>query len=533
MNTTANLGLRLPAGNEYADVADLNYNFEKIDAAMAAARSAEEYNPAGTYAVGDYCTKDGKLYRCTTAITVPEAWNAAHWAETTISAELKAMLAHIEDKNNPHGVTPAQIGAATTAELEAALANTHRTGEIMLASSAVSNLPDNVLPCTGGFYDKSAFSELHDVIGVYAGVKFPSFSDTGSSSYLSYILVGYDRIRHEIYVQAETSSTTIYVLDKTAQLIRTITLPYPHRSDFKPLSVYDGVVAYDYDGKAPAPDVCCVSLDGGITFSTHANVGNYGSSPGMSKTKVYFFHTVSPLTMIIFDKLTGIFSTKSLASLPTLETMSFTNDSYCFLLREENNSGVYYQTFQYIEDKINPSDIDDPVRISLSAKGSIYPLFTSFKDLFIGIYRYANTGVTTVSTGDLVWYDPRTDTRGTVSLIRPSTLSANLTDTNPFSENNENLYFLSSLTNGYYGVCVSVNQETHIVTASFALVESTGSHLSGCKLAVVTDSSVLRASCGTGDYQDVYEIGTLDYQFRVPDISNIQGTTAYIYTGEE
>ena len=42
-----------------------------------------------TYAVGDYCTKDGKFYVCKTAITGSgENWTAAHWTETTVGAAL-------------------------------------------------------------------------------------------------------------------------------------------------------------------------------------------------------------------------------------------------------------------------------------------------------------------------------------------------------------------------------------------------------------------------------------------------------------
>lgn len=105
MDSTANLGLHLPAQNDYADIVVLNENFEKIDAAMAAARSAEEYDPAGTYAVGSYCTHDGKLYRCTTAITAAEAWTAAHWEATSVGAELLAIIAALAGKADiPQGI---------------------------------------------------------------------------------------------------------------------------------------------------------------------------------------------------------------------------------------------------------------------------------------------------------------------------------------------------------------------------------------------------------------------------------------------
>jgi len=121
MTTTANLGLNLPEGNDYADIAALTANFQKLDTVVSAAKSAEEYDPAATYAVGAYQTKDGKLYKCTTAITVAEAWTAAHWTETSVGAELAAaytaLTAHTGNTSNPHGVTPAQIGAAVTTTL--------------------------------------------------------------------------------------------------------------------------------------------------------------------------------------------------------------------------------------------------------------------------------------------------------------------------------------------------------------------------------------------------------------------------------
>lgn len=115
MSNTPKLGLTLPTGTDWADIAALNGNFILIDAAVSAARAAGEYEPAKAYAVGDYCTRDGVLYRCVTDIPAGEAWNAGHWAETSIDGELKAMAAalaaHADSKSNPHSVTAAQVGA--------------------------------------------------------------------------------------------------------------------------------------------------------------------------------------------------------------------------------------------------------------------------------------------------------------------------------------------------------------------------------------------------------------------------------------
>lgn len=42
------------------------------------------YDEWSTFAVGDYCTYQGRFYKCTTAITEGEEWNPAHWTEVQI-----------------------------------------------------------------------------------------------------------------------------------------------------------------------------------------------------------------------------------------------------------------------------------------------------------------------------------------------------------------------------------------------------------------------------------------------------------------
>ena len=50
---------------------------------------ASEYDDTATYAYGAYCIKDGVLYRCTTAISVAEAWTSAHWTAVMVTGEYK------------------------------------------------------------------------------------------------------------------------------------------------------------------------------------------------------------------------------------------------------------------------------------------------------------------------------------------------------------------------------------------------------------------------------------------------------------
>ena len=71
---------------------------QAIDAKSALTNLAPAYSAESTYALGAYCTYGGAMYRCTTAITVAEAWTAGHWtaeAAGTVLAEHSSQLAAI------------------------------------------------------------------------------------------------------------------------------------------------------------------------------------------------------------------------------------------------------------------------------------------------------------------------------------------------------------------------------------------------------------------------------------------------------
>ena len=99
-STTENLGLTLPAGSEWADVAVLNENWEKIDRqVLRAMAAAAAYDAGTTYQQGDFCTQGGLLYRANQAIAQPESWTAGHWTAISITDVIR-------------GLTAADVGAA-------------------------------------------------------------------------------------------------------------------------------------------------------------------------------------------------------------------------------------------------------------------------------------------------------------------------------------------------------------------------------------------------------------------------------------
>lgn len=66
---------------------------------------ADEYDSTATYAVGDFCTHEGLLYKCTTAIGTAEAWTAGHWTAVTV-ADTFAPLASPAFTGTPTAPTP-------------------------------------------------------------------------------------------------------------------------------------------------------------------------------------------------------------------------------------------------------------------------------------------------------------------------------------------------------------------------------------------------------------------------------------------
>ena len=61
---------------------------------------AEAYDETSTYAVGAYVTHENNLYKCNTAITTAEDWNAEHW---TLVDVISAIPTKTSDLNNDSG----------------------------------------------------------------------------------------------------------------------------------------------------------------------------------------------------------------------------------------------------------------------------------------------------------------------------------------------------------------------------------------------------------------------------------------------
>ena len=81
---------------KFLDSSGLTYFINKIVYGI----TSPKFSTGSTYAVGNFVIYTGKLYRCTTAVTVAGAWSASAWTATTVSAELASSRQSVATMNS-------------------------------------------------------------------------------------------------------------------------------------------------------------------------------------------------------------------------------------------------------------------------------------------------------------------------------------------------------------------------------------------------------------------------------------------------
>ena len=65
---------------------------DSVAGKASSAAIAPAFSASSTYAVGDYVTHEGLLYKCTTAVSTAGAWNAANWTAVSAMGEIPAPI---------------------------------------------------------------------------------------------------------------------------------------------------------------------------------------------------------------------------------------------------------------------------------------------------------------------------------------------------------------------------------------------------------------------------------------------------------
>ena len=89
---------------------------EQVNDKLNSSSAAPAFQVYNTYAVGDHCTYNGALYRCTTAITTPgAAWDASKWtADTTLANIPYDRITITTSQLQDHAEQKVTLNAATT-----------------------------------------------------------------------------------------------------------------------------------------------------------------------------------------------------------------------------------------------------------------------------------------------------------------------------------------------------------------------------------------------------------------------------------
>lgn len=146
----------------------------------AIAAIADEYNASSAYNIGEYCIRNGLLYKCNTAIVSGgEPWTAAHWTQINITDELSGNI------GVPSGGTAGQV-----------LAKNSATDYATEWATPQSILPVVVVDYT---YDGSGYS-IEGIKGLFNSItendvaitgRFTMNSTTGTSASGDYYVIGY------------------------------------------------------------------------------------------------------------------------------------------------------------------------------------------------------------------------------------------------------------------------------------------------------------------------------------------------------
>ena len=120
-----------------------------FDAAWA---SASNYSSSSTYAVGDYCKNNGLLYKCTTAISTAEAWNAAHWEHFVNPITVSDALARTYNSSHTYSVGDFCIyeGSLYRCTTDISTAEAWNKNHWFPVSSISAGLKGYFLPLTAG-----------------------------------------------------------------------------------------------------------------------------------------------------------------------------------------------------------------------------------------------------------------------------------------------------------------------------------------------------------------------------------------------
>lgn len=121
--------------------------------AGAVSSIADTYDATATYSVGDIVMYNSLLYRCTTAIVTPEAWDGTHWIRITVEDLISALNTAKADKAAMNTFTLVDQGTYNGVYWN--IREYHNYYAVLVDGTATATSPWHVLKYLGNGYAPS------------------------------------------------------------------------------------------------------------------------------------------------------------------------------------------------------------------------------------------------------------------------------------------------------------------------------------------------------------------------------------------
>lgn len=120
-----------------------NVNIEGLNTTL---NIAETFSDKATYAEGDYVMFYGTLFKCISAVTLPDMWRAANWKEVNIVDELKECFQYVSDGKTLIASAIIDMGVQTGAtDTFSQMANNIRSIKTGVAAGGTAEVSDVTL----------------------------------------------------------------------------------------------------------------------------------------------------------------------------------------------------------------------------------------------------------------------------------------------------------------------------------------------------------------------------------------------------
>lgn len=210
------------------------------------ANTARPYSTGGSYAAGDYCIHEGRLWKALDA--TGSAWDGSKWERARYAEDLGA---HVADEENPHNVTAAQTGAISPTVLATMQATTaavrdYCAGEYFIYEGQFYELKEDVEQGGDLFGPRTPDTvSVYELDTWYEAELFDSNQPDAQVTQSGFMLTSYRTARQQSTVMVESHAKYFYAWIQDASSTQSAMVYYSSDVNDFPNANLSTVVYYE------------------------------------------------------------------------------------------------------------------------------------------------------------------------------------------------------------------------------------------------------------------------------------------------